>query len=94
MKPTTILAKRLLAAAGLALLAACSSNGPTDPTDAKRSGYLTISASVNSGTGSTSSGSKSLVPVSSPAPAPSSGKGKSSPTNGTNSISGYNVPAN
>lgn len=45
MSSVSNLAKRLFAAGSLLLLAACSGNGPMDPT-ADRSGYLTVSATV------------------------------------------------
>ena len=46
MKPLSNIAKRVLLATGLALLTACGSNGVTDPTAARKSGYLTVSAAV------------------------------------------------
>ena len=89
MKPFSNIAKRVLLASGLLLLAACSSNGPTDPTAAQKSGYLTVSATVINATASgynvpavTKPTSSSLI---------QSGPGLNG---GTTVSSGYNVPAN
>ena len=79
MKPFSNIAKRVLLASGLALLAACSSNGPTDPTSARKSGYLTVSATVSSITAS----GYNVPAITKP--------GLSGPIIST---SGYNVPAN
>lgn len=61
MKPFSTLAKRVLLASSLTLLAACGTNGPTDPTAARQSGYLTVSAAVTA--------VAAPVPVAKPAPA-------------------------
>ena len=79
MKPFSNIAKRVLLASGLALLAACSGNGPTDPTSARKSGYLTVSATVISTTAS----GYNVPAITTP--------GLTRPIVNT---SGYNVPAN
>ena len=88
MNPFSNIAKRVLLASSLVLLAACGSNGITDPTDARKSGYLTVSASVSSAL------SGYNVPAR-PAPttAASTPKSTSRPGTSTNGL-GYNVPAN
>jgi hypothetical protein len=100
MKPFSNIAKRVLLASGLALLAACSSNGPTDPTSARKSGYLTVSATVSPSSRYTqSSGYNVPANVTTtqasgynvPASVTTSGPGNG---NNSTSSSGYNVPAN
>ncbi|MCC7054358.1 MAG: hypothetical protein IT355_13910 [Gemmatimonadaceae bacterium] len=83
MKPFSIIAKRLLVAGSLALLAACSSDGVTGPSEArKKSGYLTVSAAVSA-----------APAVAAPAPKPVTGvRGPKAPSQVQGS--GYNVPAN
>ena len=89
MKPFSNIVKRVLLASGLALLAACSSNGPTDPTSARKSGYLTVSATV-----STITASGYNVPAATK-PTTSTQSVKGPGLNGaTTASSGYNVPAN
>ena len=89
MTPFSNIAKRVLLASGLALLAACSSNGPTDPTAARKSGYLTVSATVSNTTAS----GYNVPAVARPANSTQSQKGPG--LNGaTTASSGYNVPAN
>jgi hypothetical protein len=82
MMPFSTIAKRLLLACSLVLVTACGSNGITDPTsDApKKSGYLTVSATV----------------VAAPAPTTTTTTTLSRPrTAGKQTMvqSGYNVPA-
>ncbi len=86
MKPFSTLAKRVLLASSLTLLAACGTNGPTDPTAARQSGYLTVSAAV------TASATVS-APVVQPATVTVTaqpGRLPGAPT----VTAGYNVPAN
>ena len=89
MKPFSSIAKRLLVAGSLLLVTACGSNGVTEPS-AKKSGYLTVSASVNSGAGSVAdtSATVSVAPVA-PTTKGGRGAGTQKPT-----TAGYNVPAN
>ena len=87
MKPFSNIAKRVLLASGLALLAACSSNGPTDPTASRNSGYLTVSATVSNVTAS----GYNVPATVRPATTTSSIK---APGSTTSISSGYNVPAN
>ena len=84
MKPFSTFAKRVLLASSLTLLAACGSNGPTDPTAARRSGYLTVSASVSTTT-------VVSTPVTKPASTTLTATTSKVPTV---TASGYNVPAN
>ena len=79
MKPFSNIAKRVLLASGLALLTACGSNGVTDPTAAKKSGYLTVSASVAATMPTTTVKTSTTV---------------SAPGTPITTSSGYNVPAN
>ena len=85
MKPFSTIAKRVLLASSLTLLAACGSNGITDPTAARKSGYLTVSASV-----------MSTTTVSAPVVKPTTTTLTASPGKlpTTTTSSGYNVPAN
>jgi hypothetical protein len=83
MHPITNFAKRLVVAGSLLVLAACGSNGITDPT-AKNSGYLTVSASVVSAPLSTTTTTSGTAPIS----------GSRVPGKQTTVQSGYNVPAN
>jgi hypothetical protein len=87
MNPFSNIAKRVLLASSLVLLAACGSNGITDPTDARKSGYLTVSAAVKS-TASGYNVPATIVPTTSTTVKSTAGPG--STTNGL----GYNVPAN
>jgi hypothetical protein len=82
MSSVSHLAKRLFAAGSLLLLAACSGNGPMDPT-ADRSGYLTVSAAVRR---PVVAAPVVATPVAVPVAAPTPGS-----NNTTNS--GYNVTA-
>jgi hypothetical protein len=87
MKPFSTLAKRVLLASSLTLLAACGSNGITDPTAAPRkSGYLTVSADTKKVTVTLP-----VVPVTVTVSESDSGKGKKAKVTAT---AGYNVPAN
>ena len=90
MKTFSTIAKRVLLASSLTLLAACGSNGITDPTSARKSGYLTVSASVNSGPSRSYASPVNVAPVTTPAPISS----HSGPGMGNTISSGYNVPAN
>ena len=85
MKPFSNMVKRVLLASGLALLTACGSNGVTDPTAARKSGYLTVSASVAATKPTTTTTTTTTVKTSTTVSAPG--------TTVTTS-SGYNVPAN
>ena len=87
MKTFSTFAKRVLIASSLTLLAACGSNGPTDPTAARKSGYLTVSATVNS--------SGYNVPATITPAAVSATATTRVPIKSTSTITtGYNVPAN
>ena len=88
MKPFSMLGKRVLVAASLVLLTACGSNGITDPTEAKKSGYLTVSAAVSSSKPTTTSSGYNVPAVARPA------SNNPVPGNGNVTSSGYNVPAN
>ena len=88
MNPFSNIAKRVLLASSLVLLAACGSNGITDPTDARKSGYLTVSAAV------TTAKSGYNVPATIvPTTTTTTIKSTSGPGTTTSSL-GYNVPAN
>jgi hypothetical protein len=91
MNPFSNIAKRVLLASSLVLLAACGSNGITDPTGARKSGYLTVSAAVKSTTASGYNVPAVIVPTTSSTTvkATTAGPGSSTSTN-----LGYNVPAN
>ena len=93
MKPFSTIAKRFLVAGSLLLVTACGSNGVTEPS-AKKSGYLTVSASVNSATGivADTSATVSEAPVAPTTTTTKSGRGQSGMSHPT--ASGYNVPAN
>lgn len=82
MKPFSTFAKRVLLASSLTLLAACGTNGPTDPTAARTSGYLTVSAAVTAS-------ATVAAPVVQPATVT-----VTAPPGSTTVTAGYNVPAN
>ena len=84
MKPFSTLAKRVLLASSLTLLAACGTNGPTDPTAARQSGYLTVSAAVSAS-----------ATVSAPVVQPATVTAQPGTLPGAPTVTaGYNVPAN
>ena len=88
MNPFSNIAKRVLLASSLVLLAACGSNGITDPTDARKSGYLTVSAAVSSTLSGYNVPARPVTTTATSTPKSVSGPGST-----TNSL-GYNVPAN
>ena len=89
MNPFSNIAKRVLLASSLVLLAACGSNGITDPTDARKSGYLTVSAAVATVKPSGYNVPATIVPTTTTTTI----KSTSGPGTTTSSL-GYNVPAN
>jgi hypothetical protein len=91
MHPFSNIAKRVLLASSIVLLAACGSNGITDPTGARKSGYLTVSATVAKPTSSGYNVPAVIVPSTSSGTVKASTSGPGSST--TTSL-GYNVPAN
>lgn len=78
MKPFSTIAKRVLVAGSLILVTACGSNGITDPTAARKSGYITVSAAT-----------VKTTTVSAPVKATTT-----TTTDAATTSSGYNVPAN
>ena len=83
MKPFSMIAKRVLVAGSLMLVTACGSNGITDPTAARKSGYITVSAATVKTTVTTTAPVLTTTTVAAPT--------GQLPTVTT---SGYNVPAN
>jgi hypothetical protein len=96
MKPFSTIAKRLFVAGSLLLVTACGTNGVTDPTAApKKSGYLTVSAQVNTNaSGYNVPASVTLPAAAAAAPTTITPSGVKRPGMMTNAASGYNVPAN
>ena len=92
MKPLSNIAKRVLLATGLALLTACGSNGVTDPTAARKSGYLTVSAAVSTvkASGYNVPAGATTTTTTTTTVKPTVLVGPSAPTTSL----GYNVPAN
>ena len=92
MKPLSNIAKRVLLATGLALLTACGSNGVTDPTAARKSGYLTVSAAVATvkASGYNVPAGATTTTTTTTTVKPTVLVGPSAPTTSL----GYNVPAN